>query len=97
MTLLDYYEAVEQASCEMLDAARGGDWEQVVKLEGACVLLISRLEHAATQLDIVPIDRQVKGRILQRIVSNDAQIRHLANPVPAQLATLLGAPRPAAH
>ena len=31
----------------MLDAARAGDWDQVVKLEGACVLLISQLKQAA--------------------------------------------------
>lgn len=97
MNLLDYYEAVEQASTEMLEAARMGDWERVVKLEGACVLLISQLETAAADVDIVPIERHVKARILQRIVGNDAEIRHLANPVPAKLATLMGAPRAAPH
>ena len=45
--LLSYYEAIEQASADMLAAARDGNWDQVVKLEGACVLLISQLKHAA--------------------------------------------------
>jgi flagellar protein FliT len=35
--LLSYYEAIEQASCDMLAAAKTGDWDAVVKLEGACV------------------------------------------------------------
>ena len=39
--LLQYYEAIEQASADMLLAARSGDWDQVVKLEGACAVLIS--------------------------------------------------------
>jgi len=45
--LLSYYEAIERASADMLAAARAGNWDEVVKLEGACVLLISQLRHHA--------------------------------------------------
>jgi flagellar protein FliT len=45
--LISYYEAIERASVEMLDAARSGDWDEVCKLEGACALLIAQLKHAA--------------------------------------------------
>ena len=48
-TLLQYYEAIEQASLDMLEAARVGNWDRVVKLEGACAVLISQLKHAAGQ------------------------------------------------
>ena len=37
--LLGYYEALERASNDMLAAARAANWDQVVRLEGACVLL----------------------------------------------------------
>ncbi len=47
--LLTYYEAIERASADMLNAARAGNWDEVVKLEGACVLLISQLKHAAQE------------------------------------------------
>ena len=47
--LLNYYEAIEQASADMLQAARAGNWDEVVKLEGACVLLISQLKHARSR------------------------------------------------
>ncbi|MGA0611569.1 flagellar protein FliT [Caldimonas sp. KR1-144] len=79
--LLRYYEAIEQASEQMLGAARSGDWDQVVKLEGACALLISQLKHAAASAEQLGRDeRQLKTRIMQRILVNDAQIRHLAEP-----------------
>jgi len=94
--LLSYYEAIEHASAEMLAAARAGNWDEVVKLEGACVLLISRLKHAtqepaedgAREIAQVPAQVQaraqeaakVKSRIMQRILVNDAEIRHLAEP-----------------
>jgi len=78
--LLSYYEAIEQASADMLSAARTGNWDEVVKLEGACVLLISQLKHAASQAQLAPTDAQLKTRIMQRILLNDAEIRHLAEP-----------------
>ena len=37
--LINYYEAIERASQDMLEAARHGNWDAVVKLEGACALL----------------------------------------------------------
>ncbi len=87
--LMSFYEAIEQASADMLAAARVGNWDEVVKLEGACVLLISQLKQAARE---VPLDGQtskVKSRIMQRILVNDAEIRHLAEPWLQELETTL--------
>ena len=79
-SLLNYYEAIEQASQEMLSAARAGNWDHVVKLEGACALLISQLRHAAAQRTLGGEEAQMKSRIMQRILVNDAEIRQLAEP-----------------
>lgn len=79
-TLLSYYEAIERASQDMLQAARGGNWDEVVKLEGACAVLISQLKHAARQNSLAPTETQMKSRIMQRILLNDAEIRVLAEP-----------------
>jgi len=78
--LLTFYEAIEQASAEMLAAARAGNWDEVVKLEGACVLLISQLKNAARENDLKPDEARAKSRIMQRILVNDAEIRQLAEP-----------------
>lgn len=78
--LLNYYEAIEQASAEMLLAARSGDWDQVVKLEGACAVLISQLKHAANTQPMGTEEAQLKSRIMQRILINDAEVRQLAEP-----------------
>ena len=99
--LLSYYEAIERASVDMLTAARAGNWDEVVKLEGACVLLISQLKHAAQapgaacahdahDATSAPVAgprpahavaaAKAKSRIMQRILVNDAEIRHLAEP-----------------
>ena len=79
-SLLSYYEAIEKASADMLEAARSGDWNHVIKLEGACVLLISQLKNAARGNQLSAEESQLKSRILQRVLVNDAEIRHLAEP-----------------
>ena len=78
--LLTLYEAIETASADMLDAARGGNWDRVVKLEGACAVLIARLKQAAATQELGQDERQLKSRIMKRILVNDAEIRTLAEP-----------------
>ncbi len=78
--LLSYYEAIEKASADMLEAARTGDWDHVIKLEGACVLLISQLKNAASGKELSGDETQLKSRIMRRVLINDAQIRHFAEP-----------------
>ncbi len=92
--LLSYYEAIEQASADMLCAARSGNWDEVVKLEGACVLLISQLKAAAREAPLTTDTAKAKSRIMQRILVNDAEIRHLAEPWLQDLeVTLAGKPQ----
>ena len=79
-SLLNYYEAIEKASSDMLESARTGNWDHVVKLEGACALLISQLKHAAAKQALGAEEAQLKSRIMQRILVNDAEIRQLAEP-----------------
>lgn len=78
--LLNYYQAIEKASQDMLDAARSGNWDQVLKLEGACALLISQLKTSASAQPLGDDEVQFKSRIMQRILINDAEIRQLAEP-----------------
>jgi flagellar protein FliT len=78
--LLNYYEAIERASQDMVEAARSGNWDQVVKLEGACAVLISQLRSAAAEVPLDTEEVQLKNRIMQRILVNDAAIRNLAEP-----------------
>ena len=78
--LIQYYEAIERASQDMLEAARNGNWDSVVKLEGACALLISQLKHAASSRSLDSTEKQLKSRIMQRILVNDAEVRVLAEP-----------------
>jgi len=89
-SLLSYYEAIEKASADMLDAARTGNWDHVIKLEGACVLLISQLKNAARGAALSGEETQLKSRIMKRVLVNDAEIRHLAEPWIDDLDQMIG-------
>jgi flagellar protein FliT len=78
--LIDYYRAIESSSSKMLDAAKAEDWDEVVRLEGACAVLIEQLRYTARSEELRPEQRKEKTGIMQRILSNDAQIRYLAEP-----------------
>ena len=79
-TLFDYYQAIEAASRQMLQAAQTEGWDQVVRYEGACAVLIEQLREKARSEELSPELRSEKTRIMQRILNNDAQIRYLAEP-----------------
>jgi len=78
--LIDYYRAIEDSSQKMLEAAKTEDWDEVVRLEGACAVLIEQLRYKSRSEELLPEQRTEKTRIMQRILSNDAQIRYLAEP-----------------
>ena len=78
--LIDYYKAIEDSSRKMLDAAKSEVWDEVVRFEGACAVLIEQLRTRARNEDLLPAQRSEKTRIMQRILHNDAQIRYLAEP-----------------
>jgi flagellar protein FliT len=96
-SLLEYYEAIEKASADMLSAARTGNWDEVVKLEGACAVLIAQLKNAAQSRELVQAEAKEKSRIMQRILLNDAEIRHLAEPWLEDLDHMLGGRKATIH
>ncbi len=95
--LIDYYKAIEDSSRKMLDAAKSEDWEQVVRFEGACAVLIEQLRAKAHSEELLPAQRSEKTRIMQRILQNDAQIRYLAEPWLAHCEQAFDTPRQLLH
>ncbi len=89
-TLLDYYEAIESASQQMLVAAQMENWDQVVQLEGTCAVLIEQLRSKARANKLSSEERREKLRIMQRILRIDAEIRLLAEPRLNDIEMLVG-------
>ena len=83
--LIDYYKAIEDGSRRMLEAAKADDWNEVVRFESACAVLIAQLREHSRSLHLDPQQRAEKARIMQRILRMDAQMRMLADPCLEQL------------
>lgn len=93
--LLDYYKAIENTSRQMLEAAQTENWDQVVRLEGACAVLIAQLRYKSRTDALGPEERKEKMKIMQRILRTDAEIRCLAEPWLNDLAQLFDKSSPA--
>ena len=78
--ILSYYEAIDEASSQMLDAARHGDWDQVLRIESACAILISQLKVEASTAVLTPDEAHLKSHIMERVLLNDAEVRMLVEP-----------------
>ena len=94
-TLLDHYKAIERTSSQMLEAARTEDWDQVVRLEGACAVLIAQLRYKSKSNELDTVERKEKNKIMQRILRNDAEIRCLTEPWLNDLAQMFEKSSPA--
>ena len=77
--LLPHYESIAVTSARMLAAARSGDWDSLVTAERECAALIRQLQTAEAEanLKLDPVSNRERIRILQRILSHDAEIRVL--------------------
>jgi flagellar protein FliT len=83
--MLRCYTALDSASREMLEAARAGDWDGVCRLEGACALVIARLEELGPPNAMPAHEQRDRMRILRQIVERDAEIRRISEPLPSFL------------
>jgi flagellar protein FliT len=88
--MLDHYRTIEHTSQKMLEAAQADDWDQVVRLESICTVLIAGLRRQLLSTPLAPEDRPEKQRIMLRILQRDAEIRLLAEPWLNELPAWLG-------
>jgi len=80
LSLLDFYKAIESTSALMLHAAQEEDWDEVVRLEGVCAVLIEQLRERAGGHELSLEEKTEKHRIMMTILRHDAQIRGLVEP-----------------
>jgi len=86
---MEHYKAIEAASRRMLDAAHLQDWEEMLRQQEGCAVLIEQLRSAAREQELTVQERRERSTIMQRILANDAQIRTLTEPWLEQLDALL--------
>jgi flagellar protein FliT len=93
-SLLQHYEAIAQASCAMLEAARADDWVEVARQEERCAALIAILKAAGERPEsFSAADDQRRMHLLRQILADDALIRERAEPWLDPIVSLISTPR----
>jgi flagellar protein FliT len=87
--VISLYENLSRLTRQMLEAARGQDWDRMRQLEQACAREIARLHQDAPLPALSGEMRARKLRILQRILADDREIRSITEPWMDQLSLLL--------
>ncbi len=64
----------------MLEAAQASNWDEVVRYETVCSVLIGQLRNRAQSEMLQPEEKREKSVIMRSILMNDAKIRALAEP-----------------
>jgi flagellar protein FliT len=95
--LLSYYEAIEQASCDMLNAAKAGDWDAGRQARGRLRAADQPAQARRPPGSAGRRAARTKARIMQRILVNDAEIRHLAEPWLQDLDDMMAGKRKTLH
>ena len=88
--LLNYYDAIEDASANMLEAAQRGNWGEVARWEDACSTLIDQLQHVVHTTVLGAEHLEARNAVMRRILDNDAEIRRLAERWIDELDTPIG-------
>ena len=88
---IELYEEMSELSATMVEAARAHDWDRLVTLESAVNRLRNTLARTASDNDglhFTEIER--KRGLIQRILSDDAEIRRYTEPWMEHVRQFLG-------
>jgi flagellar protein FliT len=83
--IISLYETVAVITNQMLEAARNGDWEQLVVLESRCTSHVEIIRNGETPTPLTGAVRERKVKIIQKILADDREIRTITEPWMAQL------------
>lgn len=98
--VIGIYEAVSDLTGQMLAAAQSNDWDHLVELESHCSSRVQTLKDGEPAALLSGAVRSRKIELIHKILAHDREIRNLATPWMAQLATMInstGAQRKLSH
>lgn len=87
--MLGLYENMAIITDQMLAAARVGDWVRLAMLETRCADQVKILKTGESPTHLSGELRERKVKIIQKILSDDREIRSLTEPWMAQLSRLI--------
>ncbi|HWU98469.1 MAG TPA: flagellar protein FliT [Oxalicibacterium sp.] len=87
--VISLYETVAGITDKMLAAARNGDWEELIALEAHCASHVATLKAGEPPVPLTGTVRERKVQIIQKILSDDREIRNITQPWMENLSSLM--------
>jgi flagellar protein FliT len=87
--VISLYETVAAITDQMLVAARNGNWDELVVLEARCASHVAVLKNGEAPIPLTGLLRDRKVKIIQKILSDDREIRNLTEPWMGHLSKLI--------
>lgn len=87
--VISLYETVAGITDKMLAAARNGDWEELIALEARCASHVATLKAGEPPAPLTGSVRERKVQIIQKILSDDREIRNITEPWMENLSNLM--------
>ncbi len=86
---IELYKQMSVLSARMVQAARASDWDQLIDLERDVAALRDALQYSL-DFDGSASESGEKGRLIQRILEDDAEVRRHTEPWMEKLRMFLG-------
>ncbi len=77
---IELYEEMSLLSSRMVDAARAGEWDNLIELEHGVATLRNSLMAGADDNDLPAVELARKRSLIQRILEDDAEVRRHTEP-----------------
>jgi flagellar protein FliT len=87
--VISLYETVAGITDKMLVAARNGDWEELIALEARCASHVATLKAGEAPVPLTGTVRDRKVQIIQKILSDDREIRNITEPWMESLSNMM--------
>ena len=88
-TQISHYQEMSALSARMVEAARAQDWESLITLECSVAALRDTLSKEGDD-DLSAADLELKSRLIQQILEDDAEVRRHTEPWMEHVRQFLG-------
>jgi flagellar protein FliT len=69
------YESLSALTGQMLEAAKDGEWDQLISIEQQCSELVAAMKLLDAETILDEASNQLKKQLINKILSEDAEIR----------------------
>lgn len=87
--IISAFQSISGFTGDMAEAARAGEWDRLLDLEGQCAIVVAQLKAAQPFLPLTGEMQRQKVALIHKILADDAVIRRYTEPWMERIHALL--------